>query len=223
MGVGRRMPRSGGGPPLIPAMTEGDAGRTDGEIKCELAGVHTLNIPVGRAGGIQLAVVLTYTPVCPARCRRATMTGSIIIGGYQRRAIVGAVAAVMSLRISLGPCRGALMPCRCGRDRCTYLHGSAPQRGMAEALAVKDGKIACLSEIAVDCQVMGGAPRTQVFCGLNGKLVLPGLFRFAYPSARPSFEFDVCQSRQPAAGKTLRRPVPASCRPAPASTNWPPR
>jgi predicted amidohydrolase YtcJ len=68
------------------------------------------------------------------------------------------------------------------------IYTARPQRGMAEALAVKDGKIAFVGN-AIDAKQWVG-PRTRVL-RLGGKLVLPGLFD-SHIHPLDIVDFDVC-------------------------------
>jgi hypothetical protein len=105
--------------------------------------------------------------------------------GLRTLAIVWIVAAVS---LGSGPCRAAgLMP---GDLVVTdaRIYTARPQRGMAEALAVKDGKIAFVGN-AIDAKQWVG-PRTRVL-RLGGKLVLPGLFD-SHIHPLDIVDFDVC-------------------------------
>jgi predicted amidohydrolase YtcJ len=68
------------------------------------------------------------------------------------------------------------------------VYTARPQRGMAEALAVKDGTIVFVGN-AVDADAWVG-PHTQVL-HLGGKLVLPGLFD-SHIHPLDIVDFDVC-------------------------------
>jgi predicted amidohydrolase YtcJ len=106
--------------------------------------------------------------------------------GLRSSVVVWAAAAValVGLRGALGQ---GLMPADTVVTN-ARIYTARPQRGMAEALAIKNGKIAFVGN-AIDARPWIG-PRTKVV-RLDGRLVLPGLFD-SHIHPLDIVDFDVC-------------------------------
>ncbi len=106
--------------------------------------------------------------------------------GIRTPAVVWSAGALLSLGLRVAIAEG-LMPADVVITD-ARIYTARPQRGMAEALAVKDGKIVFVGS-REDAKGWSG-PRTRVE-RLGGKLVLPGLFD-SHIHPLDIVDFDVC-------------------------------